>query len=523
MKTLTRVGLMEMNRLLVFATLAAVLPASGATFNVNSQVDTVDAAPGNGICADSGGHCTLRAAVMEANATAILDNINVPAITHVLTLGQLNITSNMNIKGANKTTTIIDAKGKSRVFKVNQGKVVQISTLTVRNGLVLNEDGGCIRNAGQLALNAVIVNGCKVVGNVDFGFRYGGGIANFGQLTVHDSQVTHNTISAACEACNGYGGGLSNYSDALLSITRTIVDSNLAVPGGEFGGGVVGGVFSFGNLDISESTFTRNRGTIGAILSSGSVGPTRIAKSIIANNIGESGPGGIANYSNSAMTLINCTISGNHGSGTQFSHPGAGVYNGATMRVLNSTITGNQGDIDAVGGINSDFGSLSIRNSIIARNTAPGTPDCGSITSLTYSLIGNTTGCTVPAGVGNLLNVNPMLGPLANNGGPTQTRALLTGSVALDSASPAPVGSGGNSCEKIDQRGVARPQNGRCDMGAYERRLGVPHFSDDQEAGADRRRLALSSFEAIAGRKVSICRASPGRFLFPPRSSAGIR
>ena len=96
--TLTRVGLMEMNRLLVFATLAAVLPASGATFNVNSQVDTVDAAPGNGICADSGGHCTLRAAVMEANATAILDNINVPAKTHVLTLGQLNITSNMNIK-----------------------------------------------------------------------------------------------------------------------------------------------------------------------------------------------------------------------------------------------------------------------------------------------------------------------------------------------------------------------------------------------------------------------------------------
>jgi hypothetical protein len=102
----------------------------------------------------------------------------------------------------------------------------------------------------------------------------------------------------------------------------------------------------------------------------------------------------------------------------------------------------------------------------------------GKYDELTDALIGNTRGCKAPVGAGNLLNVNPMLGPLANNGGPTQTHALLTGSVALDSASPAPPGSGGNSCERTDQRGVLRPQNGRCDMGAYERRPGIPHAGE---------------------------------------------
>ncbi len=68
--------------------------------------------------------------------------------------------------------------------------------------------------------------------------------------------------------------------------------------------------------------------------------------------------------------------------------------------------------------------------------------------------------------------MNPLLGPLANNGGPTQTHALLAGSPAIDAGNPATPGSGGNACEATDQRGYARPAGLACDIGAYE--FGAP-------------------------------------------------
>jgi hypothetical protein len=166
------------------------------------------------------------------------------------------------------------------------------------------------------------------------------------------------------------------------------------------------------------------------------------------------------------------------------------VSNIATLRVLNSTITANHGGTNAAGGITHDAraggGTAVIKNSIIAGNTATSFPDCDSITSLTYSLIGNTTGCKIPAGTGNLLNVNPLLGPLANNGGPTPTMALGTGSAAIDAAVSF-------SCVPTDQRGVARPFGLGCDSGAYEYDIvdpdtdgdGVPDFRDNCPAAAN--------------------------------------
>lgn len=64
--------------------------------------------------------------------------------------------------------------------------------------------------------------------------------------------------------------------------------------------------------------------------------------------------------------------------------------------------------------------------------------------------------------------VDPLLGPLQDNGGPTFTHALLAGSPAIDTGNPALLGSGGSACEATDQRGVARPQGSACDIGAYE-------------------------------------------------------
>src|SRR5262249_7450167 len=101
-----------------------------------------------------------------------------------------------------------------------------------------------------------------------------------------------------------------------------------------------------------------------------------------------------------------------------------------------------------------------------------GTP---TINSQGYNLIGDTTGCVITGDTtGNKSGVAPNLGPLRDNGGPTFTHALLTGSPAIDAGNPAAPGSGGNACPVDDQRGVTRPQDGDgdttavCDIGAYE-------------------------------------------------------
>ena len=99
-----------------------------------------------------------------------------------------------------------------------------------------------------------------------------------------------------------------------------------------------------------------------------------------------------------------------------------------------------------------------VRNSIVAGNTAS---DCsGPLTSAGYNLIGSTAGCTYTPGAGDQIGVDPRLATLANNGGPTQTIALLPGSAAIDAGDPAGcLGAGGRPLT-TDQRGAPRPQDG---------------------------------------------------------------
>jgi hypothetical protein len=157
------------------------------------------------------------------------------------------------------------------------------------------------------------------------------------------------------------------------------------------------------------------------------------------------------------------------------------------VTITNNTADSDNDGVGDGGGIYRDVATVQIQNSIIAGNfDTPGNagggtknPDCsGLFSSLGYNLIGINTGCS---GFVNGVNadkvgtgaspIDPLLAALANNGGSTQTHALLPGSPAIDAGNPLPPGSGGFACAADDQRGIARPQGSACDMGAFELEL----------------------------------------------------
>ena len=118
-------------------------------------------------------------------------------------------------------------------------------------------------------------------------------------------------------------------------------------------------------------------------------------------------------------------------------------------------------------------GNVFVFNSLIAQNSDLGNfnrPDCsGTLTSVTYSLIQNTTGCTLPgSATGVITGKAAQIGPLMDHGGATWTHALLPNSPALNTGRPFASGIVLNNCLSTDQRGVGRPMGPRCDIGAFE-------------------------------------------------------
>jgi CSLREA domain-containing protein len=185
--------------------------------------------------------------------------------------------------------------------------------------------------------------------------------------------------------------------------------------------------------------------------------------------------GGVANHG--TLTVRNSTFSGNQTTGG-----GGGLLNAGTATLNNVTFSDNVADSDTDGtgdggGIRVDSGTVTIENTLLGGNTDkstgadPNHPDCsGTLTSGGYNLIQSTTGCTITGtATGNITGKNPQLVGLADNDGPTPTRAIRRGSPAVDAGNPAAPGSSPTACEPRDQRGVKRPQGPRCDIGSFER------------------------------------------------------
>jgi len=251
---------------------------------------------------------------------------------------------------------------------------------------------------------------------------------------------------------NGYtyaGAGIEN-NGALMLINVAVRDNNSESSGG--------GILNYGPLNLTNVTISGNT----------------------ASGAHPLGGGGIAHFGGAA-TLNNVTISGNSAINTGGvdnggSGGGISVYNPATLNLNNVTIVNNNAsasvpDLGAGGGIDVYADTVNFKNTLIAGNTSSGAgPDCaGTLASQGYNLVQDTAGCTIAGDTtGNIIGQDPLLGALTNNGGATQTHSLLPGSPAIDAGNPAAPGNGGNACEASDQRGVARPQGTRCDIGAYE-------------------------------------------------------
>jgi hypothetical protein len=172
------------------------------------------------------------------------------------------------------------------------------------------------------------------------------------------------------------------------------------------------------------------------------------------------GPAGGVLVGDGYLRLTNCTVSGNQG------QDAGGILVGLFERASLSSVTvvGNTALSSGGGGItngSSDPRPVNAVNVILANNTGP-SPDCaGELVNRGYSLIEDTTGCTLDGpGAGDIYGVDPVLGPLADNGGPTETHALLAGSPAIAA------GGSGRACPETDQRG--HPRTEPCDIGAYQ-------------------------------------------------------
>jgi fibronectin-binding autotransporter adhesin len=382
--------------------------------------------------ADSGAG-SLRAAIDQANASAGADTIDFTVSGTIVlesTLPNITDTAGLTIDGAGRSVTI-SGNHSVQVMVVWVGAVLEVKNLTIANGRASD----------------------------------GGGIINLGTLSVTSSTLSGNSATS-------WGGGVMNL-DARLTITGSTFSGNSANQGGA--------VFNRGDANINNGTFSGNSAVNGGAIST--IRVINLVNSTLTGNVASNAGGGIygdAEQGVPGVNLRNSTLSGNSAA-----NAGGGIYltPANPLTIDNSTFSGNTST--AGGGIwgtgwpvavtNSTFSgsaiydpfagdgfALSLSNTIVANSACSGVADGG------YNIdTGTNCGFTAATSQSNVAGL--LLDPLGlrDNGGPTQTIALQAGSAALDVI---PNGiSGCGATGQTDQRGVTRPQEFGCDIGAFER------------------------------------------------------
>src|SRR5438132_4408614 len=398
---------------------------------------------------------SLRRAILDASSG---DTINfVPSVTTVsLTSGELVIDKNLTIAGpgANRLTVRRSTHAPEfGIFGIDR-VTASISRLTISNGSVRRETGigGGICSVVVLTLTDSTISDNHAFGVEGLGGDGGGVFNRGGTMTITRCTISNN--SATGDEIAGNGGGVLN-EGGTMTITRCTISNNSATGETLFSstgeGGRGGGILNKrGSVIIANSTISDNSCIVDASLEA---------------NVG--GGGGVDN--DGSMAITNCTISGNSVSGTALATMhGGGILNRGGLQITSSTIVYNSASAEngAFGG--GIYGSrpTTTDSSIIALNSAPTGPDFtggGGLQSTGYNIIANNADAVISSQPTDQIGtpaapIDPLLGPLADNGGLTLTHALQSGSPAIDRGDPA--------APPEDQRGYGRV--GVPDVGAFE-------------------------------------------------------
>ncbi|MGP0066466.1 MAG: choice-of-anchor Q domain-containing protein [Isosphaeraceae bacterium] len=441
--------------------------------------------------ADSSVPGTLRSAINYANINSGTSRIYVlfdtkgafsSPQTITLTLGTLDVTETaepITIEGPGANIVTISGGGDSGVFSVASGVTATFSGITIADGSAGVSGGGAVNNAGTLTVaNSLLTDNASGAGS-------GAGIVNTGTLTVTGSAFSGDVAAY-------YGGAIYN-DDGTATVSDTNFVDNTAVYG--LGGAIdnqggmltVNGSTFQGNSSFQGAAIFNREGTVsitdttlsdnsayqgGAIFSDGTVaspGIMTVTDSTIADNSAFQG-GGVSNNYGGTLTIVDSTLANN--SATQY---GGAIDNVGTLTITSGTLAYNTvaaggigGGIDVYGGTAALYDSIVVLNTDGTGTSATADDINGSVSSSSsYNLIG--VGGLTNGVNDNLVGVTKpgLAAGLANNGGPTQTIALLAGSPALGAGSATIAGV---TIPDTDQTGTFRPAD-KFDIGAYQSSL----------------------------------------------------
>jgi hypothetical protein len=371
--------------------------------------------------------------------------------------GALEPAARVTILGPGRNALTLDGQGQGRVLSTHHS--LALSNITIAHGTILRGtadnpvSGGCIRSLGDLTLTNATVSDCHAGAGAGSGNAAGGAIAA-ASLTMVSSTISNSSANGGSAA---QGGGF--FADYFATLSDSVVSGNTASAADPGGNAAGGGGYSYGGLSLTNSSVSGN----GVSATANAAGGGIYARQGTFYSVG-----GVQN-----VNVTNSTISGNSAVGGVLG-TGGGMGNGVAqydvyaLAVTSSTIAFNTASTRGGGIFVNPTSPFAAFSSIIAKNSASGDATTADIAAATPVTIGGDhnlielAGANIATPIGTLTS-DPMLAPLANNGGPTLTHALSVGSPAIDAGS-------NPLALPTDQRGAGfrRVSGPAADIGAFE-------------------------------------------------------
>ncbi len=422
--------------------------------SLSESDDGYAAASGGGI--DLGGRLTMTASRLSGNrATARAGDQ--PATAHG---------GGLRLAGAHPYSI------RGSAVSGNRATAISVSSATAQAGGLL------VAGDGSIVGSRLVANESRAYSSSAGGQALGGSLSSHsGTLELRRAAVLDSVAEALASPAVAEGGGIYTNNTALSLVGARVAANATRADGDDgmaFGGGISA---ASGAVNLNTSTVDRNVAL--ASIASGTQahgggvragGALIVIRSTVSRNRSSGfeygSGGGIALTGSGTSTLANSTVAGNRVQGNLARGGGLVSNLNYALELRNATVTRNSakegGGIQIAGTINS------VRATILSGNNAASAPNCsgGTLVSQGYNLVGSMTGCTFAPQGSDRVGLSAKLGPLAANGGPTQTILPLRGSPARNWIPQAQCGAA------KDQRGVARPQGPKCEIGSVEVRPG---------------------------------------------------